>query len=221
MARPYRDYIAWRQAQNDEAARQFWTERLADFWSPTLLSPSAPADATVYSEYNDNVPASLTAELKQFTQRHRMTLNTVVQAAWAVVLGRNTASDDVVFGSVVSGRPATLTGVESILGLFINTIPVRARLAPEARVIDWLTNFHAEQLAAREFEHTSLVDIQGWSRIPRSDPLFDTIVGLENYPVGDRRRRAPGASSAPLPAHELSPRYRGSPRGRTRARFPV
>ena len=195
-ARPYRDYIAWRQAQNDEAARRFWTGRLADFWSPTLLAPSAAADATVYSEYNDNVPASVTAELKQFAQRHRMTLNTVVQAAWAVVLGRNTASDDVVFGSVVSGRPATLPGVESILGLFINTIPVRARLAPESRVIDWLTNFHAEQLAAREFEHTSLVDIQGWSRIPRSDPLFDTIVGLENYPVGDRRRHRAGAPTA-------------------------
>ena len=187
-ARPYRDYIAWRQAQDPDAARKYWTERLTGFWSPTLFASGAPADANQYSEYKTCLPSNLTIELKQFAQQHRMTLNTVIQAAWAVVLGRHTGSEDVVYGSIVSGRPATLPGVESILGLFINTIPVRARLPADAPVIDWLTGLHGEQMAAREFEHTSLVDIHGWSKVPRNTPLFDTVVGLENYPV-----TAPGA----------------------------
>ena len=194
-ARPYRDYIAWRQAQDPVAAHKYWSARLAGFWSPTLLASSGPGNANEYSEYKESLSADLTRALKQFAQQHRMTLNTVIQAAWAVVLGRHTASDDVMYGSIVSGRPATLPGVESILGLFINTIPVRVRLPGEARVFEWLSEFHGEQLAAREFEHTSLVDIHGWSAIPRNTPLFDTVVGLENYPI-----TAPGARQPGVPA---------------------
>ena len=113
-----------------------------------------------------------------------MTLNTMVQGAWALLLHHYSSENDVVFGATVSGRPPELAGVESMIGLFINTQPVRCQLDSEMRVGPWLSALQQRQMEARRFEHCRLTSIQGWSDVPRSAPLFESIVIFENYPAG-------------------------------------
>jgi non-ribosomal peptide synthetase component F len=111
-------------------------------------------------------------------------MNTLVQGAWALALGRHTANGDVVFGMMTAGRPAELPGVERIVGLCINTLPRRVRLDPTARVADWLRDLQARQAEEQSHDGCSLVDIQGWSGAPAGGALFDSVVVFENYPVG-------------------------------------
>jgi non-ribosomal peptide synthetase component F len=124
----------------------------------------------------------VTAQLAEVARQNQLTLNTLVQAAWALVLSRNSGKQDVVFGSVVSGRPSNLSGVEGMIGLFINALPVREQLRDEVSALQWLQELQARSLAARAHEHTPMVDVQGWSEVSRGTPLFDSIVVFENYP---------------------------------------
>ena len=121
--------------------------------------------------------------MQSLARAHQLTLNTVLQGAWAVLLSRYTGSTDVVFGATGAGRPAELTGIESMVGLFINTLPVRVQVDPAQPLLVWLKNLQTLQFEARQYEHTPLVDVHGWSDVPRRTPLFETIVGFENYPV--------------------------------------
>ncbi len=126
------------------------------------------------------------ARLAELARRHRLTLNTLVQGAWAALLGRYAgergSADDVVFGTTVSGRGIPLAGIESMIGLFINTLPVRARLDPRAEVGAWLAELQARQLARQAFEATPLPRIQGWSELPPGTPLIASLFVFENYP---------------------------------------
>ena len=112
----------------------------------------------------------------------------MVQGAWAVLLSRYSGEDDVVFGVTVSGRPAALPGIESMVGLFINTLPVRVRSIPARRSSPGCATLQERQSKLRQYEHSPLVDVQGWSEVPRGTPLFETIVVFENYPSSMRRR---------------------------------
>jgi amino acid adenylation domain-containing protein len=184
--RPYRDYISWLQAQDLGKAEAYWRNRLAGFCSPTDLrihNLRSETEVGQYHEHIHTISVELTATLRDFTQKYRVTLNTLVQAAWAVLLARYSGEDNVLFGSVVSGRSAMLPGVEIMLGLFINTIPVRVNVPPDATIAAWLESVQAEQIAAREFEHAPLVEVQGWSEVPRGTPLFETVLAMENYPI--------------------------------------
>ncbi|HYG61596.1 MAG TPA: amino acid adenylation domain-containing protein, partial [Thermoanaerobaculia bacterium] len=111
-----------------------------------------------------------------------LTLSTLVQGAWARLLGQYSGEEDVLFGSVISGRPPDFPGVESMVGLFVNTLPVRTRLRPEPAVSSWLREFQMLQLELHRYGHSSLLDVQGWSEVPRSRPLFESLVAFENYP---------------------------------------
>src|SRR5205823_5436118 len=115
-------------------------------------------------------------------RRLRITLNTIFQGAWGLLLGRSSGQDDVLYGTTVSGRPADLPGVEGMVGLFINTVPVRLRLPAEEAIAVWLQHLHAEQARRLPFEYSPLVQIRRWSELPAGTPLFRTLLVFENFP---------------------------------------
>lgn len=185
IPRPFVDYIDWLQQQDMAQAERFWREQLGGFTETTPLGASKPT-ATGHADYQTQhllLSPKQTQQLRTFAQQHRLTLNTLLQGAWAVLLARYGAGDDVVFGGIVSGRPATLPGVEAMVGMFTNTVPVRIKLAPNASVLAWLQTLQQQQLDREQYAHCSLVDIQGWSDVPRGAPLFESIFAYENYPL--------------------------------------
>ena len=186
-SQPYRRFIGWLQQQDLSAAEAFWREALRGFDAPALLAAerSGPLGQT-----DDECPsvkgalsAEVTATLQAMARQHRLTLSTVVEGAWALLLARSLGRDDVVFGVISSGREIPLDGVESMVGLLINTIPLRVRIAPEVPVSEWLRNIQREHVEARRFEYCGLTDIHRWSDVPSGQPLFDTILAYENYPI--------------------------------------
>ncbi|MCL4850894.1 MAG: AMP-binding protein, partial [Bryobacteraceae bacterium] len=187
-SRPYGDYIAWLQGQNAEAGKTFWREMLSGFEGPAPLgaerSPGAERTEEVYSEQEMRLPREATAALQSLAQRTHVTLNTVMLGAWALLLSRYSGEEEVVFGSVVSGRPPELRGVESMVGLFINTLPVRTQIHDETPLSGWLQRLQEHHLEARRYEFTSLTDIHTWSGRPAGMPLFQSVLAFENYPTG-------------------------------------
>lgn len=186
---PYRNYIAWLRKQNLTDAEQFWRKTLEGFIAPTPLPlatttvPEAASQLEGYEELPYYLTAELTAELQSFARRHQLMLNTLLQGAWALLLSRCSGEEDVVFGAVVSGRPADLPGVESMVGLFINTLPVRVRVSAREHCVSWLKALQAQQIKAREFEYSPLAQVHGWSEMQRSLPLFESVLAFENYPL--------------------------------------
>ncbi|MFD0266206.1 amino acid adenylation domain-containing protein [Streptomyces sp. NPDC127106] len=179
-ARPYKDYLRWLAAQDDEAARRAWRESLAGLEGPTLIAPGGSrAGWSAVGRLTGELTEEATARLQECARGLGVTLNTVVQAAWAVVLSRLTGRTDVVFGATVSGRPAELPGVEGMVGLFINTVPVRVRLDPAQSLADLLVRLQREQAALLDHHHLGLTDIH---RITAQPSLFDTMIAFENYP---------------------------------------
>ncbi|MFH0344255.1 MAG: amino acid adenylation domain-containing protein, partial [Chromatiales bacterium] len=180
----YRDYIAWIEAQDKSQAETFWRNSLAGFKAPTPLTVerSGARDHDYIKLQLELAPRLMTA-LSSFARRHQLTLNTLAQGAWALLLSRYSAADDVVFGVTSSGRPGSLAGVESMVGPFINTLPARVSVPPGAALLPWLKQLQARQIEVRQYEYCSLVEIQGWSEVPRGVPLFETILVFENIPL--------------------------------------
>ncbi|HLF28784.1 MAG TPA: amino acid adenylation domain-containing protein, partial [Anaerolineae bacterium] len=192
--RPYRDYIAWLQQQDQTAAEAFWRKALHGFTAPTALTIDRTARSAVlegegeYAGQGLRLSAETTAALQRFSRQQQVTLNTMVQGAWALLLSRYSGEEDVVFGVTVSGRPAELAGIENILGMFINTLPLRVRTPPEGRLLTWLKALQAQQVELRQYEYSPLVKVQGWSDVARGRPLFESLVVFENYPVDSTQR---------------------------------
>ncbi|MCP5155944.1 MAG: amino acid adenylation domain-containing protein [Ectothiorhodospiraceae bacterium] len=187
-ARPFRDYIDWLAAQDPERARTYWTARLAGVTGPTPLSVdwvpgTLPGDESQYAEQASELDDTETAALQAFARGNGLTVNTLVQGAWAIVLGRYGGQDDVVFGTLTSGRPADLEGVSSMVGLFLNALPMRVRLPRAQPLGAWLAQLQTDQVEMRQFEYAALVDIHGWSDVPRRLPLFESLLAFENYPA--------------------------------------
>ena len=188
-ARPYVDFIRWLARQDANAAERFWRNSLGGFTEPTSLGIERRTDQRVetteqYANQRIQLSEGATAKLSDFARQHRFTLNTLVQGAWALLLSRYTSNDDVLFGVTVAGRPAGLAGAESIVGLFINTLPMRVHVPSSSSVRLWLTALQSQQSELQQFEYSSLIDIQGWSDVPRGIPLFESILVFENLPVG-------------------------------------
>lgn len=184
---PYRDYIAWLQKQDWREAKTFWRQALSGLRAPTKLgvhaSGSLPKCERGYTQEQIYLSAEVTSILQSFARQHHLTLNTLVQGAWALLLSRYSGEEDVVFGITVSGRPAELPGVEAIVGLLINTLPMRVQVSPHVSLLSWLQQLQQQQAQMLQYQHSSLVQIQEWSEIPRGTPLFDSFVTFENYPV--------------------------------------
>ncbi|APR84357.1 Malonyl CoA-acyl carrier protein transacylase [Minicystis rosea] len=190
--RPYSDYIDWLAAQDRARAQAFWQAQLHDVTAPTPLCIDRPASSREeerFGEARHALSQSDTAAISAFARKHRLTASTLVQAAWALLLARYSGENDVLFGATVSGRSAPIPGIDSMVGLFINTIPVRVRVPRDESVVAWLTALQAQQTDLREFEHTPLADAQAQSGIPRGTPLFESLVVFENYPVDDTLSR--------------------------------
>lgn len=186
--RLYRDYIIWLQQQNNSQAEAFWRQALQGFTAPTPLVVNANVgnlsnQKEIYDHQYLQLSATFTAALQSLAAQHHLTLNTLVQGAWGLLLSRYSGERDVVFGATVSGRPTSLSGVEFMVGLFINTLPVRMQVSPEAELLPWLQQLQAEQIEREQYSYSSLIDIQGWSDVPRGTPLFESLVVFENYPV--------------------------------------
>lgn len=182
-SRPYRDYIAWLQQQDREQAAAFWRNTLKGLISPTVLGIGNNSFSEERDEQHYQLSASLTASLQSIIQKHRLTLNTLFQGAWALLLSRYSGESDIIFGATVSGRPPSLTDVESMVGLFINTLPVRVEVKPDAVLLSWLQDLQAQQIEKEQYSYSSLIEIQGWSDVPRGTPLFESLVIFENYPI--------------------------------------
>ncbi|MDN3356469.1 non-ribosomal peptide synthetase [Actinomadura sp. DC4] len=188
-AAPYRDYLAWLVSRGRETARAAWRGELAGADEPTLVTVPDPARSPVVPEYVEvAADEDLTAALRVLARERDLTLNTVVQGAWAMLVGQLAGRSDVVFGAVVAGRPPELPGIEQMLGLFANTVPVRVRLDPARPVAEVLAESQARQAALMDHQYLGLAEIQ---RLAGPGAVFDTILAYENYP------REPATVAAP------------------------
>ncbi|WP_394425667.1 amino acid adenylation domain-containing protein [Streptomyces sp. SGAir0957] len=182
-AAPYRRYIEWLNAQQDDASAEFWKSYLAGVDEPTDLHVDRDTGDTGVGEYEVVASPELFARARDYARSQRITMNTLVQGLWSILLSRYSRRDEVLFGSTISGRSIALPGVDSMMGLFINTLPVRGRLTGDMGVAGWLRDLQDEQLEMRQWEYCHLVDVQKHSSIERGEPLFRSILVFENYPV--------------------------------------
>ncbi|GAA4072014.1 amino acid adenylation domain-containing protein [Streptomyces shaanxiensis] len=190
----YRDYLAWLNRQDKHRARDVWRAELAGLDDPTLV---APADLTRLPDSGfvlTDLSEELTAGLVSLARGHGLTLNTVVQGAWAVVLAQLAGRTDVVFGATVSGRPAELPGVESMVGLLINTLPVRVPLDGRQPAVEMLTALQERQAGLIAHQHLGLPEVQ---RLGGPGALFDTLVVYENFPHAPGKPGSQGLTMRP------------------------
>jgi hypothetical protein len=206
LPRPYGEYIAWLEQQDLAAAERTWRRALAGFLAPTRLSrmaggSAAPAPDATFSSRTIDLSAATTGALAAITRRGHVTLNTVMQAAWGLLLMIESGDRDVVFGATVSGRPPELPGVERMIGPFINTLPVRIQASPETPLVAWLRMLQEQQAALRNYEYSPLVLVQQWSEIPRGTPLFETLLVFQSAPANTSPAEAEHESFSPRHIH--------------------
>lgn len=193
-ARPYREYIRWLQQQDWEQAEAFWRQALRGFTTPTKLPIGRPSPADSppsFAEYSERLSAAETEQVERFARSQDLTVNTVLQGAFGLLLRRYTGEQDVVFGATQSGRAGTLSELATRVGLFINTTPVRVQWRDEATVAACLRDLQSQQAAQLPHAYVPLRDIQSWCEIPRGQSLFETLWVMENYPVDDALQKGP------------------------------
>ncbi|MEW2167700.1 non-ribosomal peptide synthase/polyketide synthase [Streptomyces sp. NPDC007084] len=182
------DFLRWLDEQDESAAERHWADALAGFTARTPLpydrTPDQARRARATAQVRHELDARVSGKLRESAARAGLTVNTLVQGAWALLLGRTAGRDDVVFGTTVSGRPAELPGVEGMIGMFINTVPTRVRLSGGG-VLPWLRALQEAQTEARRFDFLALPRIQAGSQVPSGEALFDSMVVFENYPVDE------------------------------------
>ncbi|MFD9906209.1 amino acid adenylation domain-containing protein [Streptomyces sp. NPDC059063] len=201
----YRDYLVWLGRQDKESARTAWRAELAGADEPTLVAPADPGRTPAAPEIlTRDVPPQLARAVTEFARRHALTVNTVVQGAWALVLARLAGRTDVVFGATVAGRPADLPGVESMVGLFINTVPVRVRLDADKPLTHLLTELQEHRTALMPHQHLSLPEIKELTGPAAS---FDTLLVYENYPRTPADPQDPDTFSLRVAAGEETAHY--------------
>ncbi|NOK20265.1 non-ribosomal peptide synthase/polyketide synthase, partial [Corallococcus carmarthensis] len=189
---PFRDYIAWLDRRDPVEDERFWRGQLAGLSAPTPLPsvrPASLARPTTSAKRPDarvTLPEAVTTALEAFARRHQLTLNTLAQAAWALVLARHADTRDVLFGTTLAGRPPELPGADAMLGMLITTQPVRITLPDDGEpVLPWLQSLQAKLLGIQQHQYTPLVAAHGWSDIPRGQPLFQSLLVFENYPFDE------------------------------------
>ena len=195
--RPFVDYVRWQSVQDKALSDAFWRDYLKGFDTATPL-----AQTTRYGTGSRTKQLELeldpveTSALEDLARKFRVTLNSVFQAAWAVLVSRYTGSDDVVFGTSVSGRNVVLPGIDDIVGLLLNSLPVRLEVPPQVCVGDWLPAVQDAFVALGEYEWSALSDIHRVSELPSDQELFDNLLVFENYPSNIERSNRSLASSS-------------------------
>ena len=191
---PYRNYIQWLESQDLDKARHYWQSVLKNGNRATELPKSNAGNETTANgnsssgEIRLRLSEAESERVKRFAQRQKVTVNTIMQGAWAMVLSGYSGEEEVQFGATVSGRPAELEGAGAMVGLFINTLPVRIKLEMEAEVGDWLRRLQTAQTRSREYEYSPLTEIRKWTEVKAEDKLFESILVFENYPMDEALR---------------------------------
>ncbi|KAB8315454.1 non-ribosomal peptide synthetase [Tolypothrix campylonemoides VB511288] len=192
--RPFKEYICWLQQQDISKAETFWRETLKGFTVPTPLVMDK-ASGTFSSQDEDHdcqqtlLSETTTAALNSLARKYHLTLNILLKGAWAILLSRYSTESDIVYGATSSGRPTELAEAESMMGLFANTLPLRVQVHGDAFVIPWLKKLQIQEAEMRQYEYSSLIQIQQWSQIPRGLPLFETLLVFNNYLVDDTKEK--------------------------------
>lgn len=186
--RAFGTYIAWLQQQDTAKAEAYWSRLLKGFHTPLSIQEQHTPEIVAptgedYEKQELALSPFLTTTLQTFARQHRLTLNTLVQGAWAILLQRYSGVEDVLFGITVAGRPANLLGVDDMVGLFVNTLPLRVRVSLYTELLPWLRQLQERQIESLHYAYSSLVQMQGWSEVPRGNALFESILVFENYPV--------------------------------------
>ncbi len=197
---PYRNYLSWLMSQDRAQAKRVWQDMLAGVEHPTLVTlpqptrgPEAPHHVMV------ELSEELTQELQQRARQHALTMNTMVQGAWALVLGQLTDRDEVVFGTTISGRPPQITGVTTMVGFFINTLPMRVHWNPAETLLEMLTRVQDHLAAITQHQHVGLAEIH---RLIGLGELFDTVTVFENYPRSSPTAAANGLHVKVIEGHD-------------------
>ncbi|ROQ63253.1 non-ribosomal peptide synthase protein (TIGR01720 family)/amino acid adenylation domain-containing protein [Streptomyces sp. 840.1] len=183
---PLSEYFRWLAGRDREASLAAWRDALAGVDGATRLAP-AGVESGVERPGRETVAlgAEFSDRLRAFARDRGVTLTTVLQTAWGLLLGRLTGRRDVVFGCPVSGRPAEVDGVESMIGQLGTTIPVRVRHTQDQTAAALMAQVHAESVALAEHHHVGLPGIQ---RALGVGELFDTMLVMENFPLSSRKR---------------------------------
>lgn len=187
---PYRNYIAWCLQQNIPKAQAFWRAMLKNLTlQPVLVNEHQWQHFTrqgdTFLRQEARVLLTTTTRLAALARQHQLTLNTVLQGAWALLLARYGKRDDILFGSIVSGRPGSLEGVEDMVGFFNTIVPVRARIVPEMFLLPWLTDLQAQQAEARQYEYSTLAAMRAAGGLPAGQRVFESYLVFENFPFAE------------------------------------
>ncbi|NET38726.1 MAG: amino acid adenylation domain-containing protein, partial [Cyanothece sp. SIO1E1] len=185
-------------------AEEFWRRSLQGISTPTSLAatlasslpdPSPGTPTQDYQQQHIQLTVDTTNALKSLARNHQVTLNTLIQGAWALLLSRYSGETDIIFGTTSAGRPPGLAGIQSMVGLFLSTLPVRVQIPSATPLVDWLKTLQTQQAEMRQYEYSPLVQIQSWSEIPPEFPLFESLVVFSNVQISEPPSEAP--SEAP------------------------
>ncbi|MBA6304369.1 non-ribosomal peptide synthetase [Colwellia sp. MB02u-14] len=189
LSASYGDYIHWLYAQDEQAAKKYWQERLAGFSTvsalPKTLDKGIDKERQGYDTCSLTLDNDKVGNLQAIAQSYQVTLSTLIQGLWSLVLARYSDQNDVIYGLTTSGRPSELPGVESMLGMFINSLPVRVKIDEKSTIAQWLQTLQANNMAATNYEFASLADIQQYAEVDQGTALFDSLLVFENYPLGN------------------------------------
>ena len=194
---PFRAFAEWSTSQDFESrSRDFWSSRLKGFTAPTPLTVDGLSDRgadPLHWQDDISLAVSDTAALSSMAATAGVTLHTIVQAAWSLLLSRYSSETDVIFGGTRACRKSSIGDVENAIGLFINTLPVRASLDPEKPLPQLLHELRLQWVDMRDHEHTPLGRVQAWSDIEKGQPLFESILVFENFDLGEVMQGRGGA----------------------------
>jgi len=198
---PYSEYVSWLEAQQFQQAQAFWKQELFEVTLPTSLGvDNLPIESkeALPQESCLKLPGTLTASLQSLALQQSVPFNSVIQAAWSILVSRYSGKREVVFGQTVSGRPGEIEGVENMIGLFINTIPIRVSVNDELSITDWIKELHSQHVTRESFGYLPLVEIKSAAGISSSQNLFDSLLVVQNYPTGEGLKSRGSQSSDEL-----------------------
>jgi len=181
----YKHYLKWVQQQDDETAANFWKNKLANFRTPSLIAPTTQKGVASTLDFHTSthtLSAKLSEGMLRFGQQAHITQSTLIQGVWAIVLSKLLRKAQVVFGNTVSGRSADIPNMDLLAGLFMNVLPVSAKVENDQSIADWMRALQQSVMATHKYEHNSLTQILNWAKWKHSRTLFDTLLVYENFP---------------------------------------
>jgi amino acid adenylation domain-containing protein/non-ribosomal peptide synthase protein (TIGR01720 family) len=192
---PYREYIKWINSRDSAEAKNYWEQRLNKITHPSrpaIQKNTAPVfeQKQQFVELQKVLDSEITNKINIFTKENLLTLNTLTQGAWAYLLSRYCGEEKIIFGVTINGRPTEIPNSENMVGLFINTLPICIDVNPQIPLKQWLAEIQKQQGDLEQFSYSSLIDVHGWSQVPRTIPLFETILVFENFPFTDTAKSA-------------------------------